>query len=124
MVFAGLRSFGQASVRFMIVWHRYRRKEFSIASKRLLDTYDLNADTCGPMVFDAMIVIKNETDPTLTFRAGFNPTHRVNLSNMRLGRRSFARSSAAASRSSGTFELRDRVTARRDPLSCCYYPPQ
>jgi succinate dehydrogenase / fumarate reductase, iron-sulfur subunit len=33
-----------------------------------LDTYDLDADTCGPMVLDALIQIKNEIDPTLTFR--------------------------------------------------------
>ncbi|MGC2030823.1 MAG: succinate dehydrogenase iron-sulfur subunit [Steroidobacteraceae bacterium] len=33
-----------------------------------LDTYDLDADACGPMVLDALIKIKNEIDPTLTFR--------------------------------------------------------
>lgn len=33
-----------------------------------LDTYDLDAGTCGPMVLDALIKIKNEIDPTLTFR--------------------------------------------------------
>jgi succinate dehydrogenase / fumarate reductase iron-sulfur subunit len=32
------------------------------------DTYVLDLDTCGPMVLDALIKIKNETDPTLTFR--------------------------------------------------------
>lgn len=34
MTFAGFKSFGQASVQFMIVWHRYRRKESPIASSR------------------------------------------------------------------------------------------
>ena len=32
------------------------------------DTYDVDLDTCGPMVLDALIKIKNEVDPTLTFR--------------------------------------------------------
>ena len=33
-----------------------------------LDTYKVDLDTCGPMVLDALIKIKNETDATLTFR--------------------------------------------------------
>ena len=33
-----------------------------------VDTYDIDMDTCGPMVLDALIKIKNEVDPTLTFR--------------------------------------------------------
>lgn len=33
-----------------------------------LDTYDVDMDKCGPMVLDALIKIKNEVDPTLTFR--------------------------------------------------------
>jgi succinate dehydrogenase / fumarate reductase iron-sulfur subunit len=33
-----------------------------------LDTYWVNEDECGPMVLDALIKIKNEIDPTLTFR--------------------------------------------------------
>ncbi len=32
------------------------------------DTYDIDLDACGPMVLDALIKIKNEVDPTLTFR--------------------------------------------------------
>ncbi len=32
------------------------------------DTYELDLDKCGPMVLDALIQIKNETDSTLTFR--------------------------------------------------------
>ena len=32
------------------------------------DTYEVDLDTCGPMVLDALIKIKNEIDPTLTFR--------------------------------------------------------
>ncbi len=33
-----------------------------------LDTYEVDIDTCGPMVLDALIKIKDEIDPTLTFR--------------------------------------------------------
>ncbi len=33
-----------------------------------VDTYDVDMDTCGPMVLDALIKIKNEVDSTLTFR--------------------------------------------------------
>lgn len=32
------------------------------------DTYDVDMDSCGPMVLDALIKIKNEIDSTLTFR--------------------------------------------------------
>jgi succinate dehydrogenase / fumarate reductase iron-sulfur subunit len=33
-----------------------------------LDSYDVDMATCGPMVLDALIKIKNEVDTTLTFR--------------------------------------------------------
>jgi len=33
-----------------------------------MDSYDVDLDDCGPMVLDAIIKIKNEMDPTLTFR--------------------------------------------------------
>jgi succinate dehydrogenase / fumarate reductase iron-sulfur subunit len=33
-----------------------------------IDTYHVDLDGCGPMVLDALIKIKNEIDPTLTFR--------------------------------------------------------
>jgi len=33
-----------------------------------MDSYDLDLADCGPMVLDAIIKIKNEVDPTLTFR--------------------------------------------------------
>jgi succinate dehydrogenase / fumarate reductase iron-sulfur subunit len=32
------------------------------------DTFEIDLDNCGPMVLDALIKIKNEIDPTLTFR--------------------------------------------------------
>jgi succinate dehydrogenase / fumarate reductase iron-sulfur subunit len=33
-----------------------------------IDRYEVDLDSCGPMVLDAIIKIKNEIDPTLTFR--------------------------------------------------------
>ncbi|WP_298726362.1 succinate dehydrogenase iron-sulfur subunit [uncultured Ferrovibrio sp.] len=33
-----------------------------------IDTYEVDMNDCGPMVLDALIKIKNEIDPTLTFR--------------------------------------------------------
>ncbi|MCH8858443.1 MAG: succinate dehydrogenase iron-sulfur subunit [Proteobacteria bacterium] len=33
-----------------------------------LDVYSIDTEACGPMVLDALIMIKNEIDPTLTFR--------------------------------------------------------
>jgi succinate dehydrogenase / fumarate reductase, iron-sulfur subunit len=33
-----------------------------------IDRFEIDLDDCGPMVLDAIIKIKNEVDPTLTFR--------------------------------------------------------
>ncbi len=33
-----------------------------------VDSYEVDLDECGPMVLDALIKIKNEMDPTVTFR--------------------------------------------------------
>ena len=33
-----------------------------------MDSYEVDLDRCGPMVLDALIKIKNEIDPTLSFR--------------------------------------------------------
>jgi succinate dehydrogenase / fumarate reductase iron-sulfur subunit len=33
-----------------------------------LDTYEIDIDSCGPMVLDAIVKIKNDIDSTLTFR--------------------------------------------------------
>ena len=33
-----------------------------------LDSYDIDLDDCGPMVLDALIKIKSDNDPSLTFR--------------------------------------------------------
>jgi succinate dehydrogenase / fumarate reductase, iron-sulfur subunit len=34
----------------------------------VVDTYEVDLDSCGPMVLDGLIKIKNELDPTLAFR--------------------------------------------------------
>jgi succinate dehydrogenase (ubiquinone) iron-sulfur subunit len=36
--------------------------------KPYLSTYPVDLNACGPMILDALIKIKNEQDPTLTFR--------------------------------------------------------
>jgi succinate dehydrogenase / fumarate reductase iron-sulfur subunit len=33
-----------------------------------MDTYEVDLAACGPMILDALLKIKNELDPTLTFR--------------------------------------------------------
>ncbi|XP_071946234.1 succinate dehydrogenase [ubiquinone] iron-sulfur subunit, mitochondrial-like [Antedon mediterranea] len=51
-------------------------KQFSIyrwdpdkqGDKPRMQVYDVDLNSCGPMVLDALIKIKNEIDPTLTFR--------------------------------------------------------
>ena len=45
----------------------YRWNPESNANPRI-DNYAIDLDTCGPMVLDALIKIKNEVDTTLTFR--------------------------------------------------------
>ena len=45
----------------------YRYDPDSGANPRF-DRYTIDLDKCGPMVLDALIKIKNEIDPTLTFR--------------------------------------------------------
>ncbi|MDQ2068298.1 succinate dehydrogenase iron-sulfur subunit [Natronospira bacteriovora] len=48
-------------------FHVYRYDPDS-GSNPAMDTYEVNMDDCGPMVLDAIIKIKNEMDPSLTFR--------------------------------------------------------
>jgi succinate dehydrogenase / fumarate reductase iron-sulfur subunit len=45
----------------------YRYDPEADANPRI-DVYHVDLDSCGPMVLDALIKIKNEIDPTLTFR--------------------------------------------------------
>ncbi|RKZ86843.1 MAG: succinate dehydrogenase iron-sulfur subunit [Candidatus Parabeggiatoa sp. nov. 1] len=45
----------------------YRYDPETVDNPRI-DTYEVDLDNCGPMVLDALIKIKDEIDPTLTFR--------------------------------------------------------
>lgn len=46
----------------------YRWNPDKSGDKPQLQTYEVDLNTCGPMVLDALIKIKSEIDPTLTFR--------------------------------------------------------
>lgn len=46
----------------------YRYDPDKPGSKPYMSTYQVDLNTCGPMILDALIKIKNEMDPTLTFR--------------------------------------------------------
>ena len=56
-----------ASAKNIKVFKVYRYEPDSGENPRV-DTYEVDLDDCGPMVLDALIKIKNEIDPTLTFR--------------------------------------------------------
>lgn len=49
------------------IFKLYRYDPDTQANPRI-DTYEIDMDTCGPMVLDALIKIKNEIDATVTFR--------------------------------------------------------
>ena len=49
------------------MFHIYRWDPDSAENPRM-DSFEVDLDTCGPMVLDAVVKIKNEIDPTLTFR--------------------------------------------------------
>src|SRR3954465_13259226 len=55
---------GAKNVRKFVI---YRFDPDAGANPRM-DTYEVDLDQCGPMVLDALIKIKSEIDPTLTFR--------------------------------------------------------
>jgi len=46
--------------------YRWNPEEPSVKPK--MQTYEIDLNQCGPMVLDALLKIKNEIDPTLTFR--------------------------------------------------------
>ncbi|KAG2459355.1 SDHB dehydrogenase, partial [Polypterus senegalus] len=46
----------------------YRWDPDKPGDKPRIETYEVDLNTCGPMVLDALIKIKNEKDSTLTFR--------------------------------------------------------
>src|SRR5277367_2183729 len=49
-------------------FHIYRWNPDEPTSKPRMQTYTLDLNKTGPMALDALIRIKNEVDPTLTFR--------------------------------------------------------
>ena len=55
---------GIANVRRFVVY-RYNPDS---GENPCMDTYEVDMSSCGPMVLDALIKIKNEIDPSLTFR--------------------------------------------------------
>jgi len=46
----------------------YRYNPDKPGEKPYIQKYDVDLNKCGPMILDALIKIKNEDDPTLTFR--------------------------------------------------------
>jgi succinate dehydrogenase (ubiquinone) iron-sulfur subunit len=48
--------------------HRYLPEQEGVAGVRFVQSYWIDTKECGPMVLDALIKIKTELDPTLTFR--------------------------------------------------------
>ena len=55
---------GAARVKKFLIY----RFDASIGENPSVDTYSVDLDTCGPMVLDALIKIKSDIDPTLSFR--------------------------------------------------------
>lgn len=46
----------------------YRWNPEKPGDKPKMQEFDVDLNKCGPMVLDALLKIKNEMDPTLTFR--------------------------------------------------------
>ena len=64
---AGKHHAAPAGAKNVRTFRIYRYDPDSGANPRM-DRYDVDMAACGPMVLDALIKIKNEVDPTLTFR--------------------------------------------------------
>ncbi|KAL1922818.1 uncharacterized protein VTP21DRAFT_9194 [Calcarisporiella thermophila] len=58
----------QPKPRFEKTFQIYRWDPDKPTEKPRMQTYTVDLNQCGPMVLDALIKIKNEDDPTLTFR--------------------------------------------------------
>ena len=63
----GMRYPAPAGTARLRVFRIYRYAPDEDSGPRL-DEYEVDLDRCGPMVLDALIKIKNEIDPTLSFR--------------------------------------------------------
>ncbi len=55
---------GSENIRRFVIY----RYDPDLGENPRLDTYEVDMSDCGPMVLDALIKIKNEIDPSLTFR--------------------------------------------------------
>ncbi|EDO16123.1 hypothetical protein Kpol_1070p4 [Vanderwaltozyma polyspora DSM 70294] len=64
------RNFSQnvISLQKLKTFQIYRWNPDTPSVKPRLQTYQVDLDNCGPMVLDALLKIKDEQDPTLTFR--------------------------------------------------------
>jgi succinate dehydrogenase (ubiquinone) iron-sulfur subunit len=62
---AGVRGFAASTQMQKFAIYRYDPHE---AVKPFLQEYEIDLKSCGPMILDALIKVKDEIDPTLTFR--------------------------------------------------------
>jgi succinate dehydrogenase (ubiquinone) iron-sulfur subunit len=62
---ADVRSFASSAGGQKFAIYRY---DPDTHKKPFLQTYTIDLKTCGPMILDALVKIKDEVDPTLTFR--------------------------------------------------------
>lgn len=68
-----LQKIGKSSLKLIhkannIKHFKIYRWDPELKQKPYISTYPINVKECGPMVLDALIKIKNEQDPSLTFR--------------------------------------------------------
>mmetsp|Transcript_19070 Transcript_19070/g.24038 ORF Transcript_19070/g.24038 Transcript_19070/m.24038 type:complete len:263 (+) Transcript_19070:66-854(+) len=63
-----LRSFSTVAASKNIKYFKVYRWDPEQKQKPYVSTYPVDLDECGPMVLDALLKIKSEQDPTLTFR--------------------------------------------------------
>ncbi|XP_059619974.1 succinate dehydrogenase [ubiquinone] iron-sulfur subunit, mitochondrial [Phlebotomus argentipes] len=66
--FGQIRFASQAAGAMVKEFQVYRWNPDEPSKKPFMQTYKVDLKECGPMVLDALIKIKNEMDPTLTFR--------------------------------------------------------
>jgi len=62
---SGRRAFAAATQMQKFAIYRY---DPDTAVKPFMQEYDIDLKSCGPMILDALVKIKDEVDPTLTFR--------------------------------------------------------
>mmetsp|Transcript_22438 Transcript_22438/g.34710 ORF Transcript_22438/g.34710 Transcript_22438/m.34710 type:complete len:265 (+) Transcript_22438:121-915(+) len=63
-----VQAFSTAAAQKNIKYFKIYRWDPEQKQKPYVSTYPVDLDECGPMVLDALLKIKNEQDPTLTFR--------------------------------------------------------